>query len=134
MLRIKSLSHRYENENLVIDDLSLEVNKGEIISILGPSGCGKTSLLRIVAGLENPLKGEIKIDEKIVFNQTINISPEKRNLGLVVEDKALFPHLSVFKNIIFGILFHKNFWKSHFGLFLNKKMLKIQNYVRKFEE
>ena len=103
MLRIKSLSHRYENENLVIDDLSLEVNKGEIISILGPSGCGKTSLLRIVAGLEKPLKGEIKIDEKIVFNQTINISPEKRNLGLVVEDKALFPHLSVYKNIIFGI-------------------------------
>ena len=48
MLRIKSLSHRYENENLVIDDLSLEVNKGEIISILGPSGCGKTSLLRII--------------------------------------------------------------------------------------
>ncbi len=64
MLRIKSLSHRYENENLVIDDLSLEVSKGEIISILGPSGCGKTSLLRIVAGLEKPLKGEIKIDEK----------------------------------------------------------------------
>ena len=52
MLRIKSLSHRYENENLVIDDLSLEVSKGEIISILGPSGCGKTSLLRIVAGLK----------------------------------------------------------------------------------
>ena len=82
MLRIKSLSHRYGNENLVIDDLSLEVSKGEIISILGPSGCGKTSLLRIIAGLENPSKGEIKIDEKIVFNQTINISPEKRNLGL----------------------------------------------------
>ena len=129
MLRIKSLSHRYENENLVIDDLSLEVNKGEIISILGPSGCGKTSLLRIVAGLENPLKGEIKIDEKIVFNQTINISPEKRNLGLVVEDKALFPHLSVYKNIIFGIRKNKQ-QKQLAEEFLN--LFKIEHLKDKF--
>ena len=129
MLRIKSLSHRYENENLVIDDLSLEVNKGEIISILGPSGCGKTSLLRIVAGLEKPLKGEIKIDEKIVFNQTINISPEKRNLGLVVEDKALFPHLSVYKNIIFGIRKNKQ-QKQLAEEFLN--LFKIEHLKDKF--
>lgn len=129
MLRIKSLSHRYENENLVIDDLSLEVNKGEIISILGPSGCGKTSLLRIVAGLEKPLKGEIKIDEKIVFNQTINISPEKRNLGLVVEDKALFPHLSVYKNIIFGIRKNKQ-QKQLAEEFLN--LFKIERLKDKF--
>ena len=129
MLRIKSLSHRYENENLVIDDLSLEVNKGEIISILGPSGCGKTSLLRIVAGLENPSKGEIKIDEKIVFNQTINISPEKRNLGLVVEDKALFPHLSVYKNIIFGIRKNKQ-QKQLAEEFLN--LFKIERLKDKF--
>ena len=129
MLRIKSLSHRYENENLVIDDLSLEVNKGEIISILGPSGCGKTSLLRIVAGLDNPLKGEIKIDEKIVFNQTINISPEKRNLGLVVEDKALFPHLSVYKNIIFGIRKNKQ-QKQLAEEFLN--LFKIERLKDKF--
>ena len=129
MLRIKSLSHHYENENLVIDDLSLEVNKGEIISILGPSGCGKTSLLRIVAGLEKPLKGEIKIDEKIVFNQTINISPEKRNLGLVVEDKALFPHLSVYKNIIFGIRKNKQ-QKQLAEEFLN--LFKIERLKDKF--
>ena len=129
MLRIKSLSHRYENENLVIDDLSLEVSKGEIISILGPSGCGKTSLLRIVAGLEKPLKGEIKIDEKIVFNQTINISPEKRNLGLVVEDKALFPHLSVYKNIIFGIRKNKQ-QKQLAEEFLN--LFKIERLKDKF--
>ena len=129
MLRIKSLSHRYENENLVIDDLSLEVSKGEIISILGPSGCGKTSLLRIVAGLEKPLKGEIKIDEKIVFNQTINISPEKRNLGLVVEDKALFPHLSVYKNIIFGIRKNKQ-QKQLAEEFLN--LIKIEHLKDKF--
>ena len=129
MLRIKSLSHRYENENLVIDDLSLEVNKGEIISILGPSGCGKTSLLRIVAGLEKPLKGEIKIDKKIVFNQTINISPEKRNLGLVVEDKALFPHLSVYKNIIFGIRKNKQ-QKQLAEEFLN--LFKIERLKDKF--
>mgnify|MGYP001361627812 FL=1 len=129
MLRIQSLSHRYENENLVIDNLSLEANKGEIISILGPSGCGKTSLLRIVAGLEKPLKGEIKIDEKIVFNQTINISPEKRNLGLVVEDKALFPHLSVYKNIIFGIRKNKQ-QKQLAEEFLN--LFKIEHLKDKF--
>ena len=129
MLRIKSLSHHYENENLVIDDLSLEVNKGEIISILGPSGCGKTSLLRIIAGLENPTKGEIKIDEKIVFNQTINILPEKRNLGLVVEDKALFPHLSVYKNIIFGIRKNKQ-QKQLAEEFLN--LFKIERLKDKF--
>ena len=86
-------------------------------------------MLRIVAGLEKPLKGEIKIDEKIVFNQTINISPEKRNLGLVVEDKALFPHLSVYKNIIFGIRKNKQ-QKQLAEEFLN--LFKIEHLKDKF--
>tara|TARA_Y100001970_G_scaffold158998_1_gene194399 strand:+ start:18999 stop:19643 length:645 start_codon:yes stop_codon:yes gene_type:complete len=103
MLQIKNLSHFYDRDNPIINNFSLHLEKGDTASILGPSGCGKTTLLRIIAGLEKPIQGEITIGENLVFNQAINLPPEKRNLGLVVEDKALFPHLSVFKNIIFGI-------------------------------
>jgi len=108
MLKLLNLSHFYDKGNPIITNLSLVVEKGEIVSILGPSGCGKTSLLRLIAGLEKPCDGEIEINNELVSSGDLHVPPEKRNLGLVVEGKALFPHLNVHKNITFGIPAEKN--------------------------
>ena len=103
ILEIKNLNHSYAKELATITDFSFSLKKGEIVSILGESGSGKTTLLRIIAGLEQPTSGEVIINEKVVSNKDSVLPPEKRNLGLVVEDRALFPHLDVEKNVMFGI-------------------------------
>jgi iron(III) transport system ATP-binding protein len=82
---------------------SLEIGKGELLVILGPSGSGKTTMLRLIAGLESPKKGIIRIDGQPVFNQQIHIPPESRKVGFMFQDHALFPHLTVRENILFGI-------------------------------
>ena len=103
ILEINNLNHSYAKELATITDFSFSLKKGEIVSILGESGSGKTTLLRIIAGLEQPTSGEVIINEKVVSNKDSVLPPEKRNLGLVVEDRALFPHLNVEKNVMFGI-------------------------------
>ena len=103
ILEIKNLNHSYPKELATITDFSFSLKKGEIVSILGESGSGKTTLLRIIAGLEQPTSGEVIINERVVSNKDSVLPPEKRNLGLVVEDRALFPHLNVEKNVMFGI-------------------------------
>lgn len=86
-----------------VDDLSLEVNKGEIVTLLGPSGCGKTTTLRLIAGFEEPNSGEIVIDGVSVAGKRTFVPPEKRNVGIVLQEFALFPHLNVKRNIAFGL-------------------------------
>ena len=103
ILEISDLSHSYGDEIFTITDFSFSLKDGEITSIIGSSGIGKTTLLRIIAGLEEPVEGEVRINEKLVSSKNFILPPEKRNLGLVVEDRALFPHLSVKKNVMFGI-------------------------------
>ena len=103
ILEISNLSHLYGNEISTIKDFSFSLKDGEIASIIGASGIGKTTLLRIIAGLEEPAEGEVRIKEKLVSSKNFILPPEKRNLGLVVEDRALFPHLNVKKNVMFGI-------------------------------
>ena len=92
-------------DNPVLSDFNLDIYSGEIAFIIGPSGCGKTSLLRSIAGFCEPNKGQIKIKDKVVFNQSkkINLSPSQRRVGMVFQDFALFPHLNVEKNILFAI-------------------------------
>lgn len=87
----------------VIKGVSLELMKGEIGCLLGPSGCGKTSLLRIIAGFEDIHHGEVVIAGQHVSSQMTMVPPEKRQIGMVFQDYALFPHLSVEENIAFGI-------------------------------
>ena len=128
-LEIKNLTHFYESEKLIIDNISLNVSAGQIISLLGPSGCGKTTLLRIIAGLEKQKQGSVLINNQTVSDIRINIPPEKRNLGLVVQEKSLFPHLSILKNVTFGIQHLKN--KEEVALrFL--KLFRVDNYLEKF--
>ncbi len=103
ILEISNLSHAYSKDSKSISGLNLNILPGERVSILGPSGCGKSTLLRLIAGLERPSEGEIKIKGIEVSSKESLVPPEKRNVGLVVQDKALFPHLSVYANICFGI-------------------------------
>jgi thiamine transport system ATP-binding protein len=79
-------------------DISLDIEKGELISLLGPSGCGKTTTLRIIAGFEDPERGSLLIDQKEIGH----LVPEKRNIGMVFQDYALFPHMTVYENIAYG--------------------------------
>jgi len=103
ILELKNLSHSYDGSEISLKNISLTLNKAEKVSILGPSGSGKSTLLRLIAGLEKPYSGTITIQGKVVSDQDHLVAPEKRNVGLVVQNKALFPHLTVEKNIGFGI-------------------------------
>lgn len=102
---IISVSHvsKYYGEKAVLNDVSLEVRKGEFVTILGPSGCGKTTLLRLIAGFQTATEGVIMIGGKNV-TQT---PPHKRPVNTVFQKYALFPHLNVFDNIAFGLKLKK---------------------------
>jgi ABC-type Fe3+/spermidine/putrescine transport system ATPase subunit len=103
ILEINNLQHSYDGTTQSIKDVNFKVRSGEFISILGHSGCGKSTLLRLIAGLEEQTEGTIKINGEIISNDKFQTPTEKRGLGLVVQEKALFPHLSVLKNTSFGI-------------------------------
>ncbi len=102
MLKVEEVSIAYGN-NIVVQDASLQLDKGKIGCFLGPSGCGKTTLLRAIAGFEPLLQGQILLNDKAVSNNQVNLAPEKRNIGMVFQDFALFPHLNVADNIAFGM-------------------------------
>ena len=103
ILEINNLQHSYDGTTQSIKNVNFKVRSGEFISILGHSGCGKSTLLRLIAGLEEQTEGTIKINGEIISNDKFQTPTEKRGLGLVVQEKALFPHLSVLKNTSFGI-------------------------------
>ena len=86
-----------------LDNISLEVQPGEIICLVGHSGCGKTSLLRIIAGIDAPDEGQLTMGARTLVGPLIFIEPEKRNIGIVFQDYALFPHLTVRENVLFGL-------------------------------
>ena len=86
-----------------IKSLNYTLDKSAICGIVGDSGCGKTTLLRIIAGLETPDNGIIKVNNNIVYDEWINVAPEKRQIGMVFQGNALFPHMTVKKNITFGL-------------------------------
>ncbi|MEH6558481.1 MAG: ABC transporter ATP-binding protein [Oceanicoccus sp.] len=87
----------------VLDDFSFHVNSGEICCLLGPSGCGKTTALRAIAGFQSLSQGEITLNNRVLGNSEFQLEPEHRNIGMVFQDYALFPHLTVLDNILFGI-------------------------------
>ncbi len=91
------------NNNTIVHDINLTVKDGDIGCLLGPSGCGKTTLLRAIAGFEPIKSGTIHLGEQIISSTSVHIPPEQRNIGMVFQDYALFPHLNVGDNIAFGI-------------------------------
>ena len=108
-------SVRFENVSIsygakqVVKDFSLSVNNGEIMGIIGPSGCGKTTLIRALCGLIKPEKGNIYINDQLVFSdeKRINVAPERRGIGVVFQDYAVWPHLSVWDNVCYPMKKHK---------------------------
>lgn len=102
MLEFRHVGHAY-NGAPSVEDISFTVNQGEVVTLLGPSGCGKTTLLRLAAGLERPMGGEIWLDDRLVSDATQVVAPETRGVGFMFQDYALFPHLSVLENVLFGL-------------------------------
>ena len=90
-------------DTIAVDGVDLEVPRGNLTSLLGPSGCGKTTMLRMIAGLVTPDAGRIDIDGRTVTGPDVSVPPERRNVGLVFQDYALFPHLSVGRNVAYGL-------------------------------
>jgi multiple sugar transport system ATP-binding protein len=101
---IKNLSKRF-GKVVAVQRVNLTIQPGTFLTLLGPSGCGKTTLLRCIAGLEDPDEGEIYIGDKLVFAsaQGINVPAGQRDLGLVFQNYALWPHMTVFKNMTFAL-------------------------------
>ncbi len=101
-LSLRALTRRY-GESVALKSIDLDVEPGEVVSLLGHSGCGKTTLLRIAAGVETASEGTVLIDDKPVASDDVFLPPEKRNIGLMFQDYALFPHLTLLKNVMFGL-------------------------------
>ncbi|MCL6268594.1 ABC transporter ATP-binding protein [Sansalvadorimonas sp. 2012CJ34-2] len=101
-LDIKGLTCSY-GLTRVISDLNLKIANGEIICLLGKSGCGKSTLLKAISGLLQPENGSITVHDTLVSSSEMMVSPENRNIGMIFQDYALFPHLDVFHNVAFGL-------------------------------
>ncbi|MEQ8285195.1 ABC transporter ATP-binding protein [Thalassospira sp.] len=101
-LKMSNVSHMF-GDNRVLHEVSFDVAPGELVCLLGPSGCGKTTALRLAAGLEQLQVGEITVSDQVVARPGEYVEPEKRGVGMVFQDYALFPHLNVSKNIGFGL-------------------------------
>ena len=101
-LEVDGLSHAYGSHQ-VVRGLSFSLPSGAIGCLLGPSGCGKTTVLRCIAGFESAQQGTIRINGREVSGAGVAVPPEKRRIGMVFQDYALFPHLSVGENIAFGL-------------------------------
>jgi len=102
VLEIDGLTRDF-GEECAIEDLTLSVREGELLTLLGPSGCGKTTTLRTIAGLERPDRGSVVLDGERVAGEGVHVAPEARDVGLVFQDFALFPHMSAAENVAFGI-------------------------------
>ena len=101
-LTLADVSRRY-GEVLALDGVSIDISRSEVLCLLGPSGCGKSTLLRVAAGIERPSSGRILLDGQEVAGPDNFVPPEKRGIGLMFQDFALFPHLSLLDNVAFGL-------------------------------
>jgi iron(III) transport system ATP-binding protein len=101
-LTFERVSRRF-GDRLVLDEVSVEIGEAEVVCLLGPSGCGKTTLLRIAAGIEDVSSGRVLLDGRPITGGGVFVPPERRGIGLVFQDYALFPHLTVLDNVVFGL-------------------------------
>ena len=127
-LKVKEIDLSFDKKR-ILKGLNLVIDEGHFVAITGASGSGKTSLLRVICGLESPKRGEIILDNSTLFNKDISIPTEKRNIGLVIQEKVLFPHLNTKENIEFGISSNKN--KNHLSNEIMKR-LNIQSLADKY--
>ena len=101
-LSFRNIAKRY-GDYTALCDITLDIAAGEVVCLLGPSGCGKTTLLRLASGIERPTSGEVILNDRVVAGPDVFVPPEKRNVGLMFQDFALFPHLTILENVAFGL-------------------------------
>lgn len=101
-LQLQGISREFAGQK-VVDDLTLDLEQGQVTCLLGPSGCGKSTTLRIAAGVDRQDVGCVLIDGKVISDDKMHLPPEQRSVGLMFQDFALFPHLSVLQNVAFGV-------------------------------
>jgi len=121
-IEIQNLFKRFKKV-VAINRIQLEVEKGEMLTLLGPSGCGKTTTLRCIAGLERPDEGDIVIDGKPMLSQGF-VEPSKRGIGMVFQNYAVWPHMKVYNNIVYGLKIQKMSRQQ-----MNEKALKVLELV-----
>ena len=102
-LVLERISHRFASGALTLDEVTLAAQPGEVLCLLGPSGSGKTTLLRIAAGIESQESGRVLLNDREIAGPNVFLPPEQRSIGLVFQDFALFPHLTILDNVRFGL-------------------------------
>jgi iron(III) transport system ATP-binding protein len=105
-VELRSLTKRYGTV-AVVDDISLTIEHGHLVCLLGPSGCGKTTTLRLIAGFIEPSAGEISVGDKLVSSPAHTLPPERRNMSMIFQSYALWPHMTVTENIVYGLKLRK---------------------------
>ncbi len=124
ILRLQNITKLFAGSKIpAVNNVSLRLKEGDILGLLGPSGCGKTTLLRIVGGFEYPQTGEVIIGKNKVYCPVTWIPPEKRDVGIVFQDYALFPHLTVTENVAFGL-------KNSNQISLKQRVSEVLNLVK----
>ena len=104
IIELSNISKRYRNADThAVDHVSFSLEKGEILALVGESGSGKTTLLRLIAGLEHPDSGTIQLGGAVIVSGRKSLPTNKRKTGMVFQDYALFPHLTIFENVAFGL-------------------------------
>src|SRR5262247_654514 len=105
-VELRGLVKRY-GEVAVVDDISLTIEHGRLVCLLGPSGCGKTTTLRLIAGFVEPSAGEIKVGEQVISSPSRTVPPERRNMSMIFQSYALWPHMTVAQNVAYGLELRK---------------------------
>jgi iron(III) transport system ATP-binding protein len=105
-VELRNLTKRY-GPLAVVDDVSMVIEHGSLVCLLGPSGCGKTTTLRLIAGFVEPTEGEIRVGERVVSTPQRTLPPERRNMSMIFQSYALWPHMTVAENIVYGLRLRK---------------------------
>ncbi|MBI4489712.1 MAG: ABC transporter ATP-binding protein [Deltaproteobacteria bacterium] len=104
---LHGLTKVFGHNTRAVDELELHIKDGELVSLLGPSGCGKTTTLRLVAGFLQPDEGEVRVDGKVIASPAVMVPPERRNMSMIFQSYAIWPHMTVFQNVAYGLKFRR---------------------------
>ncbi|MDP2410252.1 MAG: ABC transporter ATP-binding protein [Pseudolabrys sp.] len=105
-VELRGLTKRYGN-TAVVDNVSLQIEHGHLVCLLGPSGCGKTTTLRLIAGFVEPSEGEVLVGDKLISSPAHTVPPERRQMSMIFQSYALWPHMTVAENIVYGLKLRK---------------------------
>src|SRR3954470_16795350 len=129
LVSFRGVKKTYDGENLVVKQLDLDIYRGEFLTLLGPSGSGKTTCLMMLAGFEFPTAGEIRLDGRLLNR----VPPHKRNIGMVFQNYALFPHLTVEQNVAYPLTVRKHSAEERAHRTNNAlKMVRMESFAKRY--